>query len=446
MAGLFALVAALLPLAGPTSASAGGRDHRHHQGVRQGVHRGDHQGDHKRGHDGHKRRHRRGAPYVPPEGGHFNIPTGNREQQSRIERTVLDAIHHARPGSYIKIALFSFDRRPMGDALIKAYHRGVHVQLLLNDHQVTRTMRTMKGVFHANRDRKSFIYQCNRGCRGGSFLHSKLYVFSHTGGATHGTVMLGSTNLTTNAMVHQWNDLLVLNKAKVYKVANRVFDQMKADKKAHPVYHVWHISSRYELQAFPHPHTTKKNDPIMQILSGVHCKGATRHTGTHGHTKIRVDMHRWSDHRGSYIAHRLIKLYGEGCDVKLMHGSADDTVRAAMRTRTHRGMVPLRTNGFDENGDGELDRYTHHKYMTISGNYGGDHSTSLLLTGSSNWAGIGVTGDEILFLARGRSYVRQWNHNWNYIWAHGSKPVTYRRPGHFDVFEPKATGKYWEND
>ena len=62
-----------------------------------------------------------------------------------------------------------------------------------------------------------------------------------------------------------------------------------------------------------------------------------------------------------------------------------------MRTRSRRGMVPLRTNGFDENGDGELDRYTHHKYMTISGNYGRDTSTNLLLTRSSNWAGIGAS-------------------------------------------------------
>ena len=345
MAALFAVLAALLPLAGPVNASAGGRDHhRHHQRVHHGDHPRAHKGHHhKRAHNGHHKRthkgrhhrhHRRGAPYMPPEGGHFNIPTGNHEQQSRIERTVLDAIQHARKDSYIKIALFSFDRRPMGDALIKAYHRGVHVQVLLNDHQVTRTMRTMKGVFHADRDRKSFIYQCNRGCRGGSFLHSKLYVFCHTGGATGGTTMLGSTNLTTNAMVHQWNDLLVLNNKNVYTVANKVFDQMERDKQAHPVYHVWDISSRFELQAFPHPHTTKKNDPIMQILSKVHCKGATRGTGTNGHTKIRVDMHRWSENRGAYIARRLIQLYGEGCDVKLMHGSADDTVRSAMRTRT----------------------------------------------------------------------------------------------------------------
>ena len=384
--------------------------------------------------------------YVPPEGGHFNVPIGDRAAQTRIKRVVLDAIQHARKGSYIKIALFSFDRRDMGEALIKAHRRGVHVQVLLNEHQVTRTMRTMRGVFRADRRRKSFIYQCRDGCRGGGFLHTKLYLFSKTGVTRSGTVMIGSANLTTNAEVHQWNDLMVLNNAKVYDKANVVFEQMRRDRRAKPVYRVWDISSRYELQALPHPHTTRRNDPIMNVLEKVHCRGATRGTGTNGRTKIRANQHRWSGNRGAYIARRMIALHGQGCDVRLMHGSADDTVRSVMRTRSKRGMVPLRANGFDENGDGEIDRYTHTKYLTISGNYGKDRSTSLVLTGSSNWAGIGVHGDDVLFLAKGRGRVADWNRNFNFIWDRGSRPVTYRRPGFYNVEEPKLTGKYWEND
>ncbi len=106
----------------------------------------------------------------------------------------------------------------------------------------------------------------------------------------------------------------------------------------------------------------------------------------------------------------------------------------------------VRSNGFDENGDGELDRYTHTKYLSISGNYGKDRSTNLVLTGSSNWASIGVTGDDVLFIARGPGYVRQWNRHFNFVWDRGSRPVTYRRPGFYNVEEPKPTGKYWEND
>src|SRR3712207_7143598 len=65
--------------------------------------------------------------------------------QNRVKNQVLDAIQHARKGSYIKIALFSFDRRDMGEALIKAYRRGVHVQVLLNEHQVTDRKSVVQG-------------------------------------------------------------------------------------------------------------------------------------------------------------------------------------------------------------------------------------------------------------------------------------------------------------
>ena len=57
------------------------------------------------------------------------------------------------------------------------------------------------------RKRKSFAYECHHGCRStGENLHTKFYLFSHTGGAFK-TVMTGSVNLTGNSAMNQYNDL-----------------------------------------------------------------------------------------------------------------------------------------------------------------------------------------------------------------------------------------------
>ncbi len=408
--------------------------------------------------------------YRPPTGAHFNNPNGDDAAHKAIEDVVYRAIQHTRKGDEIRISLFSFDRKRMADALIRAFRRGVAVQLLLNQHQTTKVMRQMRRVFGANRSRRSFIYQCERGCRGGSFLHSKFYLFSRSGAARN-VVMVGSNNFTYNAMVHQWNDLLIMNdRTRTYNAFKTTFEQMKLDKRARPLYEVFHISDHSILHVYPFPHATAKTDPIMRILSKVHCHRAAKGYGTNGRTRIRVDQHRWGGERGAWIARRMVQLWAQGCDVKLMHGSADAPVKKAFRARTKRGYVPLRANGFDYDRDGFLDVYTHHKYMTISGNYGDDRSTDMVLTGSSNWAGIGVTGDEVVFTTESRRFRRQYERNWNYIWNHGSRPITYRRsartttsfrtadgslvdasrlrdsallPG---TAEPKAAGKHWEND
>jgi phosphatidylserine/phosphatidylglycerophosphate/cardiolipin synthase-like enzyme len=388
--------------------------------------------------------------WLPKAGGSFNNPYGDGTARRGVERTITQAITRAPKGSVIRITLFSFDRVNMAKALIDARKRGVTVQLLLNSHQFTKAMRMLRNSgLRADPTRKNFMYQCKRGCRGGSFLHSKMYLFSESGAAKH-TVMVGSHNLTTNATVHQWNDLWVRNNDRELFIAFRkTFNQMRRDRNATPLYQVHNVhDGRFQLQVMPHPGTTKQNDPIMKMLRRVECRGAAAGTGTNGRTAIRVSQHRWAGKRGAWIARKLVQLYGQGCDVKLMHGSADKYVRPALNIRSKRGLVPVRTNGFDHDGDGYLDVYSHHKYMTISGVYGKDKDARITMTGSSNWAGIGMHGDELIFVARGAKFVRQWNANWNFIWKNHSQPTEYRRvaAGFRAVAPPIAGGEHWEND
>jgi phosphatidylserine/phosphatidylglycerophosphate/cardiolipin synthase-like enzyme len=363
--------------------------------------------------------------WAPTNGGYFNNPWGDRDAKFRIERQIVAAIKHARKGSYIRIAVYSFDRINVAKALIKAHKRGVHVQVLHNDHQYTRAMRMLKKALGTKRTRPSWDYTCKTGCR--SFqgvLHDKIYLFEHTGTARN-VLMTGSANLTLNATAHQFNDLLIKrDRPKLYLMFFRLFWQLRQDRVASPLYLHQFLNS-YQLWVMPHLHNTRKTDPVMQVLRNVRCWGLKGDVGSHGRTRIRVSMHSWNGDRGAFIARRLRYLYAHGCDVKVMWALAGSRVKHILEKKTRHGRVPRRANGYNTDCDvlREVDMYSHQKYLTISGRYGNNRSASFVYTGSSNWTHSGISGDELILKAAGRELVDDWNTNFKNIWKNRARVV-----------------------
>ena len=113
------------------------------------------------------------------KGAFFNNPHVNADR-FKIERRIIDTIRHTPKGETIRIAVYSFDRMPVADALIAAHKRGVKIQMLLNDHQDTHAMKRVRAVLGTNRFAKNFIYKCKQGCRTIADqyrnLHSKFYL------------------------------------------------------------------------------------------------------------------------------------------------------------------------------------------------------------------------------------------------------------------------------
>jgi phosphatidylserine/phosphatidylglycerophosphate/cardiolipin synthase-like enzyme len=408
-----------------------------------------------------------GAPqrWMPQPGGFFNDPWGSTDSKFRIERQIVGAIQHARKGSYIRIAVYSFDRVNVAKALLNAHQRGVRVQVLHNDHQYTTAMKMLKRGLGTNRGTKSWDYTCKTGCRSvQGVLHDKIYLFEHTGGARN-VVMTGSANLTGNAAIHQFNDLLVKKDSpKYYRMLLELFGELKKDKTAKPLYQHKTIPG-YQLWVMPRPHATIQNDPVMQILRKVQCQGANGGTGIHGRTKIRVSMHSWNGARGRYIATRLRNLYAQGCSVKVMWGLAGNSMKDAIGAQTPRGRVPRHANGYNTDCDElhEVDMYSHQKYLTISGHYDDDRSSSYVFTGSSNWTSSGISGDEMILRFQGPRLVKRWNTNFEYIWTKRSRDVATGRGFHPtppDCLEDEAgisarratvtdlafSGPHWEKD
>lgn len=375
------------------------------------------------------------AGWTPTPGAKFNVPRSTYAQEYALEAQVIAAINHADSGSTIEMAMFSFDRIPVAQALIKAHRqRGVHVQVIVNDHEMTHAQEMMKQAFGTNRQKPSFWFQCHASCRGqGDVQHSKFVLFSHTG-AARDVVMLGSLNMKVNGAVNQFNDLLTINgNTKLYTALDQVYQQMKLDRLAHPSYLIDKIDSVYTLYVLPFPRGpqataatewTPARDPIIKILDPVTCTGANTPSGR---TVIRVNMHAWSDARGVMLAKRFEQLYKQGCDVQIQIGFAGHQVRQILGQKTSRGVMPHRSTGYDTNGDGIIDLYSHQKVLLIDGHYGTATHQKIVVTGSAEYQNGGQYGDEIIFEAKRADLYASYAANWNWMWAnhtHGFSSAT----------------------
>jgi hypothetical protein len=140
----------------------------------------------------------------------------------------------------------------------------------------------------------------------------------------------------------------------------------------------------------------------------------------------------------------------------VMYGMAGVAVRRALATRTPRGYLPVHVDGYDTDYDGEIDLYSHQKYLAVSGTYEGNPANAGVWTGSSNWNFGGLRGDELIIRLPGR-YFGQWLKNFEYIWRNGSHLALYipylvpGTSGRMQALVPQAEpqlkkGEAWEDD
>jgi phosphatidylserine/phosphatidylglycerophosphate/cardiolipin synthase-like enzyme len=384
---------------------------------------------------GVKKLHRvRGGPY-------FNNPHGTKKAKFRIERQVINAIRSTPRKGYIRIALYSFDRMPVAKALLDARRRGVHVQLLLNDHQDTRAMKVLRAKLGTNRWGRDFIYKCKSSCRGTTpdrNLHSKFYTFTRSGRSAH-VLMVGSANMMLNADIHQWNDLFVTSgRRRIFDQYVALFNDMKHDySRNQPSYmfcgrpsgaHCDDAVDKMTTRVFPR-HSNKKHDVVLSMLHRVRCL-TPRPDGSQKRTQLLLSMHTIRGQRGNYIASAIRQKWAEGCAFRVNYGLIGYHTKQILGAATSRGRIPLRSTGFDFNGDGEVDRYSHQKYFVIRGNYAGHPHEAITVTGSSNWASLGTAQDEVFVTLRGSGIAKKYVKNFNFEWRPGNS-----RPGYTTTFE-----------
>jgi hypothetical protein len=413
--------------------------------------------------------------FTPAAGARFNDPEGNRAARRNIIRNVtrtIDSVRGYRVESMrqcprdpafapneIKISLYSIADRAFVDALIRAARRCVSVQLLMNNHLDARTSPSWGKLLHAiggDRSARNFTYRCASSCRGHGVLHSKFYLFSKAG-TKKDIVMVGSSNMTTNAARVQWNDLYTTSdNATLYDQFRRVFEEMVPDKYVANPLRVFD-AGRYQTVFWPQPGATAQDDQVMNDLRSIKCSGATGGAGINGHTAVYLNIHAWhSAPRGLYLAQQVRQLWQRGCYVNVLYSFMGHGIFRVLKDGTGPRMVVLRTL-FPHPFTDVAEIYSHMKNIAVSGNVAGRSDSWVTWTGSNNFTNMGVHSDEVMMRIPSRYVFNQYRAHWQYIartrsspvWAiyqepsgGGRAPVEDERAARFDVSGRSGTPAY----
>jgi hypothetical protein len=383
-----------------------------------------------------------GAPpanYVPTSRAYFSYPNRKKSERMVIRNRVLNTIKStwggrrtpaglARAGNgTIRIVTWSFNDWQVARALVAARNRGASVQIVAaqsanKGNKPWRYLRKKLGgrlyqPGHKNtRELVSFARSCRGACRGpGGTAHAKYFLFDRVGARRARSVVFNtSMNLTRFAYTNQWNQAQVMKNGAVYNDFISVFRQARIGRPVSGPYHVKNFGNVADY-FFPRPGARAAQDPVMSILGRTHCAGAASGGNRAHKTKIRIIQYAMYGDRGLWLAKKLRNLWGLGCDIRLIYGVTSRPVLQVLRSRSGRGKVPMRQSVI-KNGSGEIVKYNHSKWMTITGRYGSSRSTWLTFTGSANWALLAFASDEQMQRVYSRSqalfYLNAFNTTW----------------------------------
>jgi phosphatidylserine/phosphatidylglycerophosphate/cardiolipin synthase-like enzyme len=311
------------------------------------------------------------AAYMPTPGVTFNDPTSSsRSQQTVLMDQIIAAVNNVPAGSVIRVVAYSFDYQPMVDALIAAKKRGAQVRLLIDSHTETAQIRKLRSYLGTGRSDGSYLRTCKYSCMASksSFIHSKLYLFSRTGGAKY-VSMNSSANPAETGVSRSWNNTYTTVGDKTLYDANvDNFNDMLPDKTNADYYHTVE-SPPYKEYFFPRAGSTKKSDTLYNILNDVSCPSS-----------IKVTTYFWTSAR-LYLAEKLTALQNAGCSVEVIYpdgSGAQDTVYPEVTAELRHGAIPT------WNTRPVAGLYVHNKVILIDGTYQGVAGQKIVYATSQN--------------------------------------------------------------
>jgi phosphatidylserine/phosphatidylglycerophosphate/cardiolipin synthase-like enzyme len=347
--------------------------------------------------------------YTPVTGATFNRPIGSPAQQRAIFAVLNHSVDATRTGATIRFAVYSFAEMRTANKLIAAHDRGVHVQLIFDDHHVYPAEARLRSVLGTSPNRQSFVVLCHRSCRGTSGnMHDKMFMFSQAGHARN-VVMVGSDNITRHNARDQWSDMYtVVGDPALYFTYSGVFEQMKYDTPMARPYITADVNG-YQPQFYPDPGVTEATDPLYEALSQITCLGVPQGAGRLGHTMIRISQHAWNGSRGIYLAQKVASLKESGCNIRVIYGIGMGRV---VMNVLRRADIPV------SRGSHKGIR-THEKYMLLSGWFGVNPAAKIVWTGSHNWSNGALKRDEVIFRVENATAYDQYFANFHDIWTNG---------------------------
>ncbi|MEN3306003.1 MAG: hypothetical protein V7603_2205 [Micromonosporaceae bacterium] len=344
----------------------------------------------------------------------YNDPTGDNTAKNRIYTRLVELIDGASVGSTIRAAWFYSDATTIPDALVAARQRGVNVQVITDEAQGEHAATTdeLRAGLGTDTTKASFFTMCpaNRGCIADlgdwSIMHNKFYLFTGTLGVPNvvfqTSINLGGTGWRDGGK--GWNDALeVTGNDALFNSYTGYFGDLKAKKVNNNYY-----DTRVPLQAgaakvfyYPRAGSSVGGDPgentVMTILNNTDCFGNST-VGTSGdhRTIIRVTT---MEITLQYLADKLIALDAAGCYVKVNvrvdpNDANAKAVLNSMLKKTSSVYGGIIVNYYCASDP----IWIHSKNFSIEGKYYGRPDRKIAWTGSLNWSGGSLRGDDEVML------------------------------------------------
>lgn len=315
----------------------------------------------------------------------FNRP-GPGSVSTRLEDRIIAMIEAAAPGSDVFVAMYTFTRLEVAQALLAARRRGVTVRVLVDaksvrgDNPAVEALRAARGGLDGCG--RACVRVCRRGCQGLHINHNKFLLLSRLRDGSRWVVAQSSANFTAGQL-HHHNDLVVIkNDRKLYRAFRRYFDDLSRRRWAPRYFRRAEGESGVEAYFFPRLFGP---DPIVKMLDRIDCDPDA---------VIRVAHSRFQSHR-LRVARRLRALADQGCDVHVLvrdEPGKDSPGSAVLRELE--GLVTV----LPYKGRPRADNAIHTKLMLIRARYAGsEEPRHVVLTGSHNLSATSLRfNDEVL--------------------------------------------------
>lgn len=322
---------------------------------------------------------RTSPPPAPVEGAasvFFNRPgpTGT-EPDPALETKLTELLRQARPGSYIRAAVFTWDRQVMTDEFVAAHERGVDVRVIIGgDFPAVENLKSRLPAGHVTACRNQADEVI--GSMGGRINHNKFFLFSDLGEGGRDVVVQSSANLTEVQLTRNNNMVVLRGYPDLHQAFLRYWNDLSACIPDPNYYRLTGRTAGTGAYFFPNAGAdgvTGQGDTVMELLNDISEPSSA---------VIRVAMATWSNPRRG-LASKLVSLYQAGANVAVV--IKPDEAGTEVLQILESGGVPLH-------------RYlpVHSKYVLIDGVWRGT-ARKVILTGSHNFTGPALTGnDEVL--------------------------------------------------
>ncbi|MET7966319.1 phospholipase D-like domain-containing protein [Micromonospora sp. NPDC005305] len=356
----------------------------------------------------------RNAAEVPVKtGAVFNDPVAGTP--TAVVERVCSLIKQSAVGSSIEIAEFVVSGDAGADyaaVLLDAYRRGVAVRMVMDGYQINNPaaaelMRTLG----TDESTTSWVHVCSHlspegnttSCQGTKGMHNKFALFAETGGQRD-VVVQASNNITDVNSTSYWNNLVVLpGNSKLFAGYGKYFDDLAAEVQ-NPDYDTTVTTGMRGGQVTAQFYPVADRDPIAQRLHQVGCK-------TEGRTRVEIGQSEWDDSRLA-IVDELAALKAAGCQVRVVHGLADDAVTAALDAA---GIERRVLDG------SSLAGRIHSKYIVVTDPTGLGSSQGWVMTGSHNFNATSLQrNDEAMVELSEHSIVEAYAANFARLWEVGA--------------------------